>query len=66
MARNFEDHSRLAENDRRNVDRLVRELGREPLIAVPLLDDDVYDIEGLAELDEHLFATEQAPAGGSR
>jgi anion-transporting ArsA/GET3 family ATPase len=58
VARNFEDHRRLAENDRANVDRLMRELGREPLIAVPLLDDDVHDIAGLAELDEYLFAGE--------
>jgi anion-transporting ArsA/GET3 family ATPase len=58
VARNFEDHRRLAEQDRVNVERLTRELKREPLIAVPLLDDDVHDIEGLAELDEYLFAGE--------
>jgi anion-transporting ArsA/GET3 family ATPase len=60
VARNFEDHRRLAEHDRTNLRRLMRELGREPLIAVPLLDDDVHDIEGLAELDEYLFAGELA------
>jgi anion-transporting ArsA/GET3 family ATPase len=58
VARNFEDHRRLAEHDRSNVRRLMRELKREPLIAVPLLDDDVHDIAGLAELDEYLFAGE--------
>ena len=56
VADNFEDHRRLAEHDRANVARLMRELGREPLITVPLLDDDVHDVEGLAELDEYLFA----------
>jgi anion-transporting ArsA/GET3 family ATPase len=56
VARNFEDHRRLAEHDRASVRRLMRELGKDPLIAVPLLDEDVYDIEGLAELDEYLFA----------
>jgi anion-transporting ArsA/GET3 family ATPase len=58
VARNFEDHRRLAEHDRTGIARLMRELGREPVIAVPLLDDDVHDIEGLAELDDYLFAGE--------
>ena len=58
VAANFEDHRRLAEHDRANVARLTRELGREPLITVPLLDDDVHDVAGLAELDEYLFAGE--------
>jgi anion-transporting ArsA/GET3 family ATPase len=62
VAHNFEDHRRLAEQDRRNVVRLVRELGRDPLIAVPLLDDDVHDVAGLAELDEYLFAGEYVEA----
>jgi anion-transporting ArsA/GET3 family ATPase len=59
VARNFEDQRRLAEHDRTNVARLRRELRREPLIAVPLLDDDVHDLDGLAELDGYLFAGEQ-------
>jgi anion-transporting ArsA/GET3 family ATPase len=58
VARNFEDHRRLAGHDRTGVARLMREVGREPVIAVPLLDDDVHDLEGLAELDEYLFAGE--------
>jgi anion-transporting ArsA/GET3 family ATPase len=62
VERNFEEHRRLAENDRANVDRLMRELGRDPLIAVPLLDEDVYDVAGLAELDEYLFAGEYVQA----
>jgi anion-transporting ArsA/GET3 family ATPase len=62
VTRNFEDHRRLAEHDRRNVARLRRELGREPLIAVPLLDDDVHDVAGLVELDEYLFAGDPVEA----
>jgi anion-transporting ArsA/GET3 family ATPase len=58
VARNFEDQRRLAEHDRSNIARLLRELGREPVVTVPLLDDDVYDIAGLAELDTYLFAGE--------
>jgi anion-transporting ArsA/GET3 family ATPase len=60
VARNYEDQRRLAEHDRGNVARLVRELGSEALITVPLLDDDVHDVAGLAELDDYLFAGERA------
>jgi anion-transporting ArsA/GET3 family ATPase len=62
VARNFADHRRLAEHDSENVARLLRELGDEPLIGVPLLDDDVHDIGGLAELDDYLFAVDPVTA----
>ena len=60
VARNFEDSRRLAEHDTAQIARLARELRGEPLITVPLLDDDVHDIAGLAEINEYLF--ELAPA----
>jgi anion-transporting ArsA/GET3 family ATPase len=63
VARNFEDHRRLAEHDRAQVARLARELRGEPLITVPLLDDDVHDVEGLAAINEHLFAADAVAAG---
>ena len=56
VARNLEDYRRLAERDRRNVERLRHELGRKPMITVPHLDRDVSDIEGLEAMNEHLFA----------
>ena len=56
VARNFEDYRRLAGHDRAMIARLRRELGSEPLIEVPLLDDDVHDLTGLAEINEYLFA----------
>jgi hypothetical protein len=62
VARNFEDHRRLAEHDRAQVARLARELRGEPLITVPLLDDDVHDIDGLAAINEHLFAADAVAA----
>ncbi len=62
VARNFADHSRLARHDREQVDRLDRELRGEPLIEVPLLDEDVYDVSGLAAIDEHLFAADAVRA----
>ena len=58
VARNFEDQRRLAEHDRAQVRRLARELRGEPLITVPLLDDDVHDVTGLAAINEHLFAAD--------
>jgi anion-transporting ArsA/GET3 family ATPase len=63
VARNFEDHRRLAEHDREQVARLARELRGEPLITVPLLDDDVHDLDGLAAINEHLFAADAVAAG---
>jgi anion-transporting ArsA/GET3 family ATPase len=63
VARNFEDHRRLAEHDRAQVARLERELRGEPLITVPLLDDDVHDLDGLAAVDAYLFASDAVAAG---
>ena len=62
VARNFSDYRRIGERDRANVDRLTDELRGEPLIQVPLLDDDVHDLAGLATVAEHLFAGEAVPA----
>jgi anion-transporting ArsA/GET3 family ATPase len=62
IARNFEDHRQLAEHDREQVARLARELRGEPLITVPLLDDDVHDVAGLAAINEHLFAADALAA----
>jgi anion-transporting ArsA/GET3 family ATPase len=56
VARNLDDYRRLAERDRLNLDRLRKELGRKPMITVPDLPGDVHDLEGLARMDEHLFA----------
>jgi anion-transporting ArsA/GET3 family ATPase len=55
VARNLDDFRTLAERDRLNVGTLERELGGEPLLIVPELDDEVYDIAGLALVNQHLF-----------
>ena len=62
VARGYDDHRRLAKRDRANVDALERELDGEALLRVPLLDDDVHDIAGLANIAEHLFAEEAVAA----
>jgi anion-transporting ArsA/GET3 family ATPase len=62
-ARNADDSRRLAEHDAAQIARLARELRGEPLITVPLLDDDVHDVDGLAAINEHLFAADAVTAG---
>jgi anion-transporting ArsA/GET3 family ATPase len=62
VARNFDDYRLLADSDRRNVDRLLRELGERPAVLVPYLDEDVHDLSGLLAMNEHLFATDAVMA----
>jgi anion-transporting ArsA/GET3 family ATPase len=63
VASNFADYRRIGERDRANVERLADELRGDPLIQVPLFDDDVHDLGGLAAVAEHLFAEEAVAAG---
>jgi anion-transporting ArsA/GET3 family ATPase len=62
VARNFDDFRELATRDADNVARLERELRGDPLVRVPLLDDDVHDLAGLAAVNEHLFAADAVGA----
>jgi anion-transporting ArsA/GET3 family ATPase len=57
VAANFLDYHLLARRDRANIARLTGELGDEPLLIVPQLDDDVHDIEGLLRMHRYLFAS---------
>ena len=61
VARNFEDYRALGRRDRDSIARLRDELDR-PLILIPYLDDDVYDIRGLMRMNEHLFAARAVAA----
>jgi anion-transporting ArsA/GET3 family ATPase len=56
VVRNLDDYRRLAERDAHNLDRLQGKLGRKPLVRVPHLDDDVHDLDGLARMNDYLFA----------
>jgi hypothetical protein len=58
VAENFFDYHRLARRDARNVARLRGELGEQPLLLVPHLDDDVHDVEGLLRVHRYLFASD--------
>jgi anion-transporting ArsA/GET3 family ATPase len=63
VAANFDDYHLLARRDRRNLARLIAELGAtgaggalaEPIL-VPHLDGDVHDIDGLERIRRFLFA----------
>jgi len=56
VVRNLHDYRRLGERDQQNLEHLRKKLGRKPMIRVPHLDDDVHDVDGLARMNEYLFA----------
>ena len=56
VASNLADFDVLARRDRETVARLSRELSEPHPILVPHLDEDVYDLGGLARLAESLFS----------
>ncbi|HTU94968.1 MAG TPA: ArsA-related P-loop ATPase [Solirubrobacteraceae bacterium] len=58
VAENFFDYHRLAQRDAHNVTRLRDELGGQPLLLVPHLDDDVHDVAGLMRVHRYLFASD--------
>jgi anion-transporting ArsA/GET3 family ATPase len=58
VATNFTDYHRLARRDARNVARLQEDLGGQPLLLVPHLDDDVHDVQGLLRVHRYLFASD--------
>jgi len=58
VAQNFDDYHVLARRDERNIDRFATELDGRPLLLVPHFDDDVHDIEGLAQVHRYLFASQ--------
>jgi anion-transporting ArsA/GET3 family ATPase len=63
VLRTLEDYRRLAERDRRGVERLRGRLERKPLLRVPHFDDDVHDIAGLVHMNRYLFGDSPAGAG---
>jgi anion-transporting ArsA/GET3 family ATPase len=62
VAQNFYDYHALARRDDQNLGRLADELDGRPLLAIPQLDDDVHDIEGLLEIHRYLFASDSERA----
>ncbi len=62
VVRNYEDHRALAVRDHDSIERLRHEVGSNPVLLVPHLDDDVHDIDGLRAMNEHLFAPDTVEA----
>jgi anion-transporting ArsA/GET3 family ATPase len=54
---NLREYRLLAARDERNVADLAGRLEGQPLIAVPMLDEDVHDIAGLIAVQRYLFAS---------
>jgi len=55
VLRSARELTALAARDAANVERLQRELHDPPTILIPQMSEDVYDVEGLARVLEHLF-----------
>jgi hypothetical protein len=64
VARTWDEERTLAGRDRAALRELRSRLDGAPLIEVPRLDDDVHDLDGLARMNDHLFARRRA--GGRR
>jgi anion-transporting ArsA/GET3 family ATPase len=58
VAQNLVDYHLLARRDELGFERLAAELDGRPLLAVPQLDGEVHDIEGLLQIHRYLFASE--------
>jgi anion-transporting ArsA/GET3 family ATPase len=61
-AGNLADFRKLALRDRRNIERLSRELRARAVICVPYFDEDVHDLGGLMAVNEYLFEEHEAHA----
>jgi hypothetical protein len=62
IAANLEDFRRLAERDRANLRGLQSRMGRKPMVQVPLLDQEIHDLAGLALMNEYLFPAKPGPS----
>jgi anion-transporting ArsA/GET3 family ATPase len=58
VVQNFRDYHLLAVHDTHNIERLTADLGGQPALLVPHLDDDVHDITGLLRVHRYLFASD--------
>jgi hypothetical protein len=59
---NLADFRAVAEREDDSLSVLARRLAPAPLVRVPLLDDDVHDLDGLARVASFLFPGESPPA----
>jgi anion-transporting ArsA/GET3 family ATPase len=57
VAENFQRYRALAARDRENMARLTERLHEDCVLCVPYLDEDVHDVEGLAQVNAYLFGS---------
>lgn len=56
LVENFDRYHRLAQRDRTALREFVRRSPRRiPILTVPAFDEDVFDMDGLLKMNEHLF-----------
>jgi anion-transporting ArsA/GET3 family ATPase len=54
---NFQRYQALAARDRENLGRLTQRLDDDCIVCVPYFDEDVHDVEGLAQVNAYLFGS---------
>ena len=54
---NFERYQALAARDRENLAHLTQRLDDDCIVCVPYFDQDVHDVEGLAQVNAYLFGS---------
>jgi anion-transporting ArsA/GET3 family ATPase len=57
MLANLRDLEGIAAREERYFEALVRRVAPAPVARVPLLDDDVHDLDGLHQIGTHLFSS---------
>jgi anion-transporting ArsA/GET3 family ATPase len=57
LVANLQDLEGIAEREERYFDSLVRRIAPAPVFRLPMLSGDVHDLDGLALVGHHLFAT---------
>ena len=57
VGENFERYRALAERDRENMARLTERLEEDCVLCVPYFDEDVHDLDGLAQVNRYLFSS---------
>ena len=66
VSENFENYRALAARDRENMARLTERLEEDSVLCVPYFDEDVHDIDGLAQVNRYLFASSAERARDAR
>jgi anion-transporting ArsA/GET3 family ATPase len=63
LVENFCHYQELYERDRATLEEFSKSFpGRIPLRVIPILDEDIFDLDGLAKINAHLFPASAGPA----